>query len=302
MCPGCRAILDPGVPLCPYCGWDVALTDVRRKGGLVERTLRPVGGLVPALLFANVLVAALVVVVHVKFIGRYAPGHRSAIDLVIDGVLGPNGLVMLLMGSAGSDLVIEKGQAWRLLTCVFLHFGILHIGVNMMSLRNIGGLLEDAYGSGKALALYLLSGLAASAASVGWHVLRDRTGGHPDPFNMAGASGAICGYAGLIAALGFRIGGDEGRRLWTSMVKSVGIIVVIGFVLEFTKSSFRLANSAHLGGFLFGLAAGFLCTFGIRCRGNPLAVKVWDAVAILLALLTAASFAPAARDVMDALR
>jgi len=78
------------------------------------------------------------------------------------------------------------------------------------------------------------------------------------------------------------------------MVKAVGFILVLGLVLAWTGSAFQFDNSAHLGGFLFGLGAGFACDFGVRSRGNPTAVKAWDAAAVALSLLTVASFVPPA--------
>jgi rhomboid protease GluP len=259
---------------------------------MVERALRPVGGVVPLLISANALAALLVAFAEVRLIRMDHPDADSPAGLFVGGILSPAGGVLIRAGSIIPELVLKDGQAWRLLTAVFLHFGLFHIGVNMMSLRNIGGLVEEAYGSGKALALYLFTGLAGSVAGIAWYLLEPHLGMVQAPYNGAGASGAICGYAGLIAALGFRIGGEQGKALWKPMVKAVGFIFVLGLILEFTHASFRLGNSAHLGGFASGFAAGWFCTFGIRARGNPVAVKAWDAAAVVLSLLTVASFVP----------
>jgi rhomboid protease GluP len=292
MCPGCRALLDPEDARCPYCGWDVRVTEVRRSGGLVATAAAHFGGVSNLLLFANVLAAVLLVVVHVRADRLDPGGGKGAVSAAIEGVLNPGGGIVGAAGAVVPGLVLEGGEWWRLLTAAFLHFGLIHIGVNMMALRNLGGLVEEAYGGGKALALYLLAGAAGSAAGVGAYVLKPHIGLAAAPYCAAGASGAICGWAGLIAALGFRIGGAQGKALWTSMLKTVGFILVLGIVLEFTKSGFRLDNWGHGGGFLFGLAAGFLCSFGVRARSNPAAVRAWDAAAVVLSLATLAAFVP----------
>ena len=61
------------------------------------------------------------------------------------------------------------GQWWRLLTCTFVHIGIIHIGLNMWVLWDIGQLVERLTGNVGFLLLYLLSGLFGSLASVYWN-------------------------------------------------------------------------------------------------------------------------------------
>ncbi len=293
MCPGCRALLGPGEAACPYCGWNVRQTAVRREGGPVERALRPAGGIVPVLLGANVLLYAVTTFVDARAARDAAPDPLPLAEYLVQGLLNPRSASLVALGANVPELVL-KGEAWRILCPVFLHGGILHIGVNMMSLRNIGGAVEEAYGAGKALALYLLAGIAGSLASIAWFL-------HSGPVSFRGqhvliprigASGAIIGFAGILAALGFRIGGEAGKALWKPMVQSVGFILVLGVVLAFTGGPVVFDNSAHVGGFAFGFAAGWFGAFGIRARGNPVAVKAWDGAAIVLSLLTVASFVP----------
>lgn len=282
MCPGCRALLDPADALCPYCGWNVRLTETRREGGIVERTLRPLGGLVPTLVAANVLAAAVVGVLQVLLL-RSQPGHEGeGLGALLGAILDPHTGVVAATGAVIPEAVLDEGQWWRLFTSVFLHFGLIHIAMNMMSLLSLGQLVEEAYGSGKALAIYLATGLAGAGAGVGWYLLVERTGAVPESFAGAGASGALCGWAGVLASLGLRVGGEEGKRLWKAMVKGVGFILLIGLILKFRDTGVQLGNAAHLWGFLSGMAFGGVCTFGARARGNLDAVRAWDAAAILL--------------------
>src|SRR5262249_40779524 len=77
------------------------------------------------------------------------------------------------------------GQPWRLLTCIFLHAGILHIGFNMWCLWDLGALCESLYGPWTFGAVYFISGVGASITSVAWN---------PGGVSV-GASGAIFGVA-----------------------------------------------------------------------------------------------------------
>ncbi len=295
MCPGCRALLGPGESPCPYCGWDVDRTAVRREGGTVERALRPVGGIVPVLIGMNVLFYLISAMADARLAQEAAGDAVPLLDRVFQGLLGPRSETLVRVGANVPELVME-GEAWRLLCPVFLHGGLLHIGCNMLSLRSIGGAVEEAYGAGKALAIYLLAGLVGNLASVAWllwrgPVVRD---GHLILVPRIGASGAIIGFAGVLAALGLRIGGEAGRALWVPMVKSVGFILVLGLALAYTGGPVAFDNSAHIGGFAFGFGAGWICTFGIRARGRPAAVRAWDAAAIVLSLFVLLSFVPPA--------
>jgi len=308
MCPGCRAILDPGTAKCPYCGWEIERTRVRREGGIVERALKPLGGPVPALLYANVLAYAATSLLAARYLQAHVQEPAPLFQFLFAAAMNPPGAVLVDLGADVPEHVLQQGQVWRLLCPVFLHGGFLHIFMNMSALRNIGGAVEEAFGAGKALGVYLLAGIAGNVASIAWFLvtgpyLEERMG----PAGPAlvhvfvpriGASGAIIGFCGVLAALGFRIGGEPGKRLWKPMVKAVGFIFVLGIILSLTGSPFQFDNSAHVGGFLFGLAAGFLCTFGIRARGSPVAVRAWDMAAIALSVLYAASFVPVALSLL----
>ena len=291
MCPGCRALLAPEEAACPYCGWNVRQTEVRREGGVVERALRPVGGVIPVLIGANVLLFLGTIV------AQMALTRAKGVDGFVDSVMNPGGRTLALLGANVPEHVL-KGQWWRLLCPVFLHGGILHIAMNMMALRNIGGAVVDAFGAGKALALYLVAGIAGNLASVAWFHWMGGNGMVP----RIGASGAIFGIVGLIAALGFRIGGEQGKSLWKPMVQSIVLMLVLGFILSKSGGPILLDNTGHVGGFLCGLGTGFVCTFGVRARGDLAAVRAWDTAAIVLSALTVASFVPPALMLAEALR
>src|SRR5580704_11047672 len=138
------------------------------------------------------------------------------------------------------------GQWWRLLTCVFVHIGIPHIALNMWCLWGLGRLAESVYDRWTFGAVYLITGLSASVASLIWN-----------PVGVsAGASGAIFGIAGaLIAAfyLGeFSLPKSVISGLLTSVLKFAGYNLVLGAFLG------RTDNAAHVGGLVSGLILGAL--------------------------------------------
>ncbi len=84
------------------------------------------------------------------------------VQLVTEFVLGYD--LASAIGLKVNELIIS-GQVWRLITPMFLHGSILHIGFNMYALFALGPSLEGYYGHGRFLALYLLSGFAGNVVS-----------------------------------------------------------------------------------------------------------------------------------------
>jgi rhomboid protease GluP len=137
-----------------------------------------------------------------------------------------------------------NGQYWRLITSMFLHFGIIHIAGNMWCLWSLGRLAEKLLGSLTLFCVYLLTGIGASLLSLSW-----------DPMRVsAGASGAIFGIAGvLITTLYFgkhNLQKEAVRRL-------------LGYVVRFSLLNLlfglqgHIDNMAHAGGLVSGLLIGF---------------------------------------------
>src|SRR5262249_6529104 len=79
------------------------------------------------------------------------------------------------------DLI--RGEWWRLLACCFVHFGILHVGMNMYMLHAMGRYVEQMWGPGRFLLIYLLSGLGGSVLAMTMQAPRDDPwpAGHPRP-------------------------------------------------------------------------------------------------------------------------
>ncbi len=109
--------------------------------------------------------------------------------------------VWLAFGANYAPLTIGLGQYDRLVASCFLHGSLLHVGLNMWSLRQIGPFTERTVGSARYSILYVATGIAGSVASIGWGLAR----AHVVP--SLGASGAICGVMGAALVLGVRLEG-----------------------------------------------------------------------------------------------
>jgi len=148
------------------------------------------------------------------------------------------------------------GQPWRLLSCVFVHIGLIHIALNMWCLWVLGELAESLYGHVTFAFVYLTTGIGASVASVWW-----RPGGV-----SAGASGAIFGVAGALITsyyLGdFALPQDVVKTYLRRVVKFAAYNLVIGAL------SGRIDNAAHIGGLVSGLALGALIAKMAPQRNN----------------------------------
>ena len=151
----------------------------------------------------------------------------------------------ILWGANWGPLTLS-GEWWRLLTCVFVHGGIIHIAFNMWCLWNLGALSESLYGRWVYASVYLLCGIGASLASIAWHP------GTPS----VGASGAIFGLAGaLITAL--KLGEfSVPRSALSGTLRSLGAFVVYNLIFGFILPG--VDNTAHIGGLVTGLIVGAL--------------------------------------------
>jgi membrane associated rhomboid family serine protease len=151
---------------------------------------------------------------------------------------------------------------FTILTSMFLHGGLMHLGGNMLSLWIFGNNVEDALGRGRFLGFYVLCGLAAAAAqalatAVGAAGLAGADAAAALSVPMVGASGAI---AGVMAAYMVLFPHARVLTLVIFFLVRVPAVLFIGlwFVSQvlavFGGASPGVAFFAHIGGFVAGLA------------------------------------------------
>jgi membrane associated rhomboid family serine protease len=219
-----RNFADPySSPLCPACD--------RLRAQAIPASLPPPPspGSFPvtiALIAASALVFAAMVLSGVSAL---EPTPQQAISFGAD--FGP---------------LTFNGQWWRLVTSMFVHFGVLHIALNMWCLWNLGRAAEKLLGRFSYLLAYFVAGIFGSIASVYWH---------PQAAG-AGASGAIFGLAGVLVSFVYLKKTPAHIQINRKMLGSLGTFVVYNLI--FGAAIPGISNAAHIGGLVMGLAIGAL--------------------------------------------
>jgi rhomboid protease GluP len=223
---------------------------------------------------------------------------------VTRAIIGLNVLVYLAMGLSGVSWMEPSvvnairwgadfgpltfgGEWWRQFTSIFVHFGIIHIGLNMWCLWNLGSALEPLMGPTGFGLTYLFSGLAASATSLAWNPWRA----------SAGASGAIFGLAGAFVSFLLVKKLPIEKSLVQMNLRSMGFFIF--YNLLFGAANSHIDNSAHLGGLVAGFILGalvpvsarFSAVLDARLTGAPLDAVSAGASRQRKLLLTAAGCA-----------
>jgi membrane associated rhomboid family serine protease len=140
---------------------------------------------------------------------------------------------------------VAHGEWWRMVTAAFLHYGPFHLLLNMLALWWFGSMLEQRIGSGRFLAIYLVSGLAGSAGAL----MLDPT------TPTVGASGAIFGILGAGLVM------ETVHRDYVFGGSALGVILLN---LVFTFSVSNISIGGHIG----GLLGGAVCAFGFSRFGR----------------------------------
>ena len=192
--------------------------------------------------------------------------------MVIDGAeifTVTNGLVHIKWGSNVTALTLS-GDWWRLITSMFIHFGIIHLAMNMYALYIAGVYLEPMLGKTKYIVAYFCTGIIAGIVSLWWH---------KEGLNGAGASGAIFGLYGVFLALLFT--NLIPKQVRTALLQSIGIFVAFNIVYGMKSG---IDNAAHIGGLLSGMLIGFI--FYLELSGK---INIKKPVAtVLITILTTA--------------
>lgn len=135
-----------------------------------------------------------------------------------------------------------KFQLYRLVTCMFVHGGILHIACNSISFLQIAPFIEAKYGKQNFLFIYFVSGIGASIVSAVCNMLIN------NQTISIGASGAICGLLGFIFG---KMKGNTKNKL-ISIASLVIPLMIVGI------SGGNVDNFAHFGGIITGYLIGRL--------------------------------------------
>jgi rhomboid protease GluP len=156
-------------------------------------------------------------------------------------IITPDGETAVRWGSNFGPMTLG-GQWWRLFSATFIHFGIIHLALNMWALFQNGRTIERLFGSTRFLLLYVFAGLTGSVASLLWN----------PQVNSAGASGAIFGIFGGLLAFVINPRNDAPKEVMAEHRNST--LLFAGYSLFYGFAHSGIDNAAHIG----GLAGGFL--------------------------------------------
>jgi rhomboid protease GluP len=260
VCPGCGRLVGVRDRECFNCG--------RRNPGM--------WGFAPALKkiglefgFSQLVLTACVAMYVVTLLSDW-----QNIGMQGMGILSPATRPLFLFGASGAWPIFGFGRWWTVLSAAWLHGGLLHIGMNMMWLRQIMPAVEEYFGVGRLIIIYTVSSATGFALTSLMYLPNIPLGPFRGAYFTVGASAPLFGLFGALLLYSRRAGHTAlGQEIWRWVV----IFVVIGLLVPF------IDNWAHLG----GLAGGY----GAARVLDPLKPEsaTHMLVAIVCLLLTAAS-------------
>ncbi|MCI0485823.1 MAG: rhomboid family intramembrane serine protease [Blastocatellia bacterium] len=183
------------------------------------------------------------------------------------GAMAADLQVLIEFGAKKNELIAGQDQYWRLVTCIFIHIGFLHLFFNNYALWIVGREIELLYGSARFVILYLATGVAGSMGS---YIFNPKA-------VSAGASGALFGLFGVLATFGFRYRKEIPDTISRGIRRQVIPLIIINLLFGFSVTG--IDNAAHIGGLLTGIALTFVISYKRpQEKATPL---VWRALMLV---------------------
>ena len=214
--------------------------------------------------------------------------YVASVLLNIDVVLHPKGSIfnfgspdlkaLYLLGMTG-DYAWNRGYYWTLLSASFLHGSLLHILFNLSWLSSLSKSTVEIFGAHRSVIVFVLTGVTGFFLS---NVAHDPLRNPP----TVGASCSIFGLMGILITFGRRRGGEAGQRI----ANQVWAWVIIGFI--FGLSLDNINNYGHAGGFIGGLALGYIFPAREGAPESPMlrvfayALLLLCAISVILSILS----------------
>ncbi|KAF8395128.1 hypothetical protein HHK36_019069 [Tetracentron sinense] len=204
--------------------------------------------LIPSIVVANIVMFIITMSINdcpknsssciAGFLGRF-----SFQPFKENPLLGPTSSTLVKMGALEVSKVVHRHQAWRLITCNWLHAGVFHVLANMLSLVFIGIRLEQEFGFVRIGLLYIIAGFGGSLLSALFI----------QSSISVGASGALFGLLGAMLS--------ELLTNWTIYEHKLAALLTLLFIIVINLAMGilpRVDNFAHIGGFTSGFLVGFV--------------------------------------------
>jgi len=248
-CHECGAVQDKNEAICTRCGV--------KLGSRGFQMLERLGLATPVPISMSTLLAIAILVAY----GRAWVAGGG-------GLSAPGGTLLVELGGRWPPAMAD--EPWRLVTAMFLHAGLWHLGFNILAIASVGPRIEELYGRATMLALFIATGALANLATL--EVGRLAVG--------VGASGGVMGLVGVAAGAGHRAGTSRGRALRDDMLKWGAYTLVFGFAVG-------ADNWAHMFGIIAGAAFGYLVSPGVWTRRSLFLVRTGVGLVGLIATLGA---------------
>ena len=204
-------------------------------------------------------------------------------------LLSPGNKALFLFGASGALPVFEVGRWWTVFSAGWLHGGVLHIFMNLMAIRDLGGAVSHAYGRSRAIVIYCVAGAAGfvvstlAGASLDFLPSFLRRG----TFTV-GASASAFGLMGALMVYGKRSGSSG----LSDQIKRWAVLwLVIGFLIPV------IDNWAHAGGFAGGyIVARWLDPLRPERSNHAVAAIICLAVSVLAVVASVVTALPLLRS------
>ena len=159
---------------------------------------------------------------------------------------------------------VQDGEWWRLGSALFLHFGVIHLALNLLALWDSGQLVERMYGHARFAGIYFSSGLAGNLLSIATNEGSAVSGG---------ASGSIFGVYGALLVFLWRertnIHPHEFRWLFWGAAGFAVITIALGLSVT------GIDNAAHIGGLMTGILGGIVLAPSDKARAVSLHIRLF---------------------------
>lgn len=171
--------------------------------------------------------------------------------------------------------VVSADEPWRVISAIFVHSSLLHVGLNMLGLVSFARSLEAHLGSARFIVLFVLCGVLGYVATLFWR---------GDQAFSVGASGSIFGLLGAtVGGLFVRRSPDWHRVLISNLI----LALALAFVAR------GIDHAAHIGGFVSGVLFGLLLE---REPGPRRRDRLWAVLAAILLVSSLVSIALSIRS------
>lgn len=236
LCPACGTLVGSSAGRCHQCGASLTFS--------MAAASRSLGKLLPQTSPVSYGILGLCCVLY--GVSLLATIHRSGFEAPSGGLgalFGLGGISGAILYRMGASLPLyfypnDLAQPWRLITAIFLHGSLLHIGFNMWVLMDLAPTIEELYGSARFFFVFIATGVCG-------YVLSAITG-----HQSVGASGSLLGLVGLLLALTTGRQSIGMRMLRSQLLYWLVYIAVIGLLMP------GIDNYAHIGGFVSGFVLG----------------------------------------------